>query len=574
MKTILVIDDNPNDRLVIRRILTTRSSNFEVIEAQNGTSGIQLALEIVPDLIICDIVMPMLDGYTVFSALSAQKNTQAIPFIFLTAKADKSDLRKGMNLGADDYLVKPIEPQDLVEAVHSRLQRFSLVKQRYVAQNQPTEAELNKIINYNTSTNLPNRFFVRQQFQQIIEKWYQKSSNQVIAILELQLEQFEQIIYKFGDDFSDSLLKAIARRLVGLVGQDNAIAHVNDDEFVIILAPVTDQQIVTTIVNAIATELSEVFEIYKLKIFVQSNIGIAFYPIHGENLEELLQNSKNAIAEIKEDHTKKYQIYSGVIASKNQPEIDIENDLHHVLEKNELEVYYQAQIDLNTESVVGAEALLRWHHPQLSSVSPSEFIPVAEKTGLIEPIGAWLLDNVCQHIKNLYSQGFNDLNVSINLSRREFNQIDFNKKLMKALIENNLSANCLTLDLKEDLLADNNPIALGRLNALHSIGVKIALDDFGTGYSSLSDLQSFPLDIIKLDQCLIRDIEQKEKKLAVTEAIINLAHILNFKVVAEGVETQAELDCLKKLNCDVIQGYIFSAPVPFNELINLIRNSS
>ena len=572
MIKILVIDDNPSDRLVIRKIITSKSSDFHVIEAKDGNTGIQLASEMLPDLIICDVMMPNVDGYTVFNELSSKKMTQTIPFIFLTAKSGNSDLRKGMNLGVDDYLVKPVEPQDLLEAVTVRLHKFSLLKERYSEECQLIEEELNKRINYDSLTNLPNRFSLREQFNKIIDKWYKKS-DQVIPILDVKLEQLEQIFYQFGYSFSDLLLKAIATRLVGLVGKDNAIAYINSDEFVIILTPVTDQEIITTIVNSIITELSEVFEINRQEIFVQPNIGIALYPIHGKNLEQLLQNSKIAIHQIAEDKGKKYQVYSPIIELKNQQKIALENDLRHVLEKDELEIYYQAQVNLHTGKITGGEALLRWHHPTLSFIRPNQFLPLAEETGLIEPIGAWLLNHVCQHIKYLYSVGLKNLNMSVNLSIRQFNQIDFNKQLMQALIENNLSASCLTIEVKENLLIENNPIAFGRLSALHGMGLKISLDDFGTGYSSLNYLQSFPVDNIKIDQSLVKNINKKDKNLAIVESMINLAHKLNLKVVAEGVETQAELTCLKNINCDAMQGYIFSVPLPFKKFVDLVKQS-
>jgi diguanylate cyclase (GGDEF)-like protein len=573
MIKILVIDDNPNDRLIIRKIITSNPGDFEVIEAKDGATGIKLALEIVPDLVICDILMPEVDGYRVFTELSANKITQFIPFIFLTAEANNSAWRKAMNLGADDYLIKPVQPQDLLRAITARIQKFSLIKQHYVEQYQPREEELSKRINYDRLTNLPNRFSLREQFAQILDKWYKKSG-QVIPILDLKLKQFDQIIYKYGYGFRDLLLKNIAERLVTLIGRDNVITHVDSDEFIIILAPVTDRQIITTIVDYIIAELSEFFSIDGQQIFIKVNIGIALYPTDGKNLEKLLRNSKVALNQIEPNDRIKYQFYRPTTNVKIQEEINLEKRLSRAIEKNELKVYYQAQINLSTGKITGGEALLRWHHPTLSFISPSKFLPLAEETGLIEPIGTWLLNKVCQQIRYLYSLGFKGLNISVNLSARQFNQIDFNRQLMQALIGNNLSANCLTLEIKEHLLLENNPIAIGRLNALHSIGIKISLDDFGTGYSSLSYLQSFPVDIIKIDQCLVKNIDCKQKNLAITEAIINLAHKLKLEVVAEGVETQGELACLKKINCDAMQGYLFSVPLPFNEFVKLVQKSS
>lgn len=571
MNKILVIDDDPNDRLVIRKILTSQKNQFEVIEAKNGEMGIELALEILPDLILCDVIMPNINGYDVLNQIRSNKSSEAIPFIFLTAKTDISDLRKGMNLGADDYLVKPFDAQNLIDAVTTRLKRFNSMKEVYTNELKQSAEQLNNQLNHDKLTNLPNRFSLREQFNQILEKSY-KESTQVVPIITLKLDRFEKIVNNYGYQISDDLLKKIAKRLLNLIGNDNTIAHINSDEFVIILTPLKEQNIIKTIVEAIATELSQVFIINKEEIFIHSHIGIALYPKQGKNLEKLLQNSQIALSQINSSNEHKYNFYSPVIDLKTKEQNIIEQDLYHVLEKNELQVYYQAQFNLKINKMTAGEALLRWYHPKLSSISPTQFLPIAEEIGLIEPISEWLLNRVCQDTKYLHQQGFEYLNIAVNLSGKQFNRIDFNKKLMQKLIENDLNASSLNLEIKEDLLVQNDPISIGRLNALHDIGVKIALDDFGTGYSSLSYLQSFPIDIIKIDPCLIRNIDKNPKNLTITEAVINLAHKLNLEVVAEGVETQGEFDCLKDLNCDLIQGYYLSVPLSFSHFVKFFKN--
>lgn len=575
MKKVLVIDDNPNDRLVIRKILTVQNTNFEVHEASNGELGVELALEINPDLIICDVIMPEIDGYVVLEKLRLNKSTEAIPFIFLTAKNDLADLRKGMNLGADDYLIKPFSPQDLLQAVNTRLKRFSGVKQHYEAQIKPDLDKLNWQLNYDSLTRLPNRFLLHEKFDNIIQKWY-RNSQQIIPIITLKLDNLEVITYKHGYDISDLFVKQIAEKLLNFVGQDNTIAHINKDEFVIILTPLNEQNIIRSIVESTTQEVSTPLKIKgtKIKVSPQLKVGISLYPQDGKELDTLLHHSRTALTCVEKNKPEKYQFYSPIIALKNQEELSLENDLENAIDNNQFHTYYQPQIHLKTGKIIGAEVLLRWHHPQLSLVFPNQFIPVAEENGYIIKIGSWLISHICEQIQQIYLREFKNLIVAINLSVEQINQADFNQKLMQNLIKNGITANCLTLEIKENLLLKNDPMVIARLTALHDIGVKIALDDFGTGYSSLSYLQSFPVDVLKIDQCLIRNINDNGKNLTIIHSIIELAHNLNLQVIAEGVETQAELDTLVGLNCDIVQGYFYGEPLPFLDFMKLLRNFS
>lgn len=570
MTKILVIDDDPNDRLIIRKILSRQPHNFEVIEAKNGQIGIKLALEYLPDLILCDVIMPNTDGYNVLKKLRSYKVSETIPFIFLTAKNDLEDLRKGMNLGADDYLLKPFQAESLIEAVQTRLKRFNSMKKYYTEELKLNKKELNNYLNYNQITNLPNRFSLQEKFDQIIQKWY-KESTQIIPFITLKLIQLDEIINNHGEEFKNNLLKKIAEKLLSLIGQDNVIAQIEDDEFVIILTPVKDENIINSIVNALILELSEAFNVENQEIFIQPNIGISLYPSHGKQLKKLLKNSRIALNKIEEDDEDKYRVYS-LLNQSNQEEEDIlQKDLSEALDNNQLKVYYRPQFNFKTNKMSTAEALIVSNHPRLSTISENQLLAIAEKTELIESVGEWLLDSVCKDIKHLRSQGFQDINIAINLSVQQFDKVDFNKKLMKILVENNLNASYLSLEIKEDLLVTNDAITIGRLNALHDIGIVITLKDFNKGYSSLNYLQSFPIDTIKVNRLLTKDIDKSEDKLDLVKNTISLAHKLNFSVVAEGVKTEEELDCLKNINCDVIQGLFLSQTVPLSELAEVFK---
>lgn len=390
MKKILVIDDDPVIRHHILKIL--KAERFEVVGAENGMQGLSLAMLHLPDVILCDVLMPELNGYGVLMALRANPATATVPFVFLTGKADRAEIRQGMELGADDYLTKPFTKAELVGAVAIRLKK------------QEAFAEL-----YNT----------------------------------LQIQSNEFIIQ---------------------------------------------------------------------------------------------QDANEKLAQLK-------------------------TSLYNALKREEFLVYYQPQISMNTGKIVGAEALVRWQHHEKGLISPTEFIPVAEKTGFIIPLGEWILETACQQVQAWKNDGFSELRVAVNLSPRQFHQPDLSSRVAQILEKVGLAPSSLELELTESLMVEDVKSAIATLTQLKNLGISISIDDFGTGYSSLSYLTQYPFDALKIDRSFVRNITDGCRNAAIVKAIIEMAHSLRLEVIAEGVETEAEKDFLWRSECDVMQGYLFSPPL-------------
>jgi diguanylate cyclase (GGDEF)-like protein len=569
MKKILVIEDEDFVRENIVELLD--AEGFEVISAENGHDGVDLAKAMVPDLIVCDVMMPILDGYGVLTALRQESSTAAVPFIFLTAKAAKADFRQGMELGADDYLTKPFTRAELLGAIASRLKNQAAVQQRYHTELQQAKQQLEYLIHNDNLTNLPNRLSLRERFKQVQPT--DTSNEQLITFLSVGLDRFNRINDNLGHAVGDLLIKAVAERLTACVGSEDTVARLSADQFALILGKIQHKKEASDIAQTILDRLSQTFVVSGQEIFITASIGIAFYPRDGKEIEQLLNHANTALAKAKQQGGDQYEFYTAAFNIGSSDRLALQSSLRHALERKELQLYYQPQVDLKTGQIVGAEALVRWQHPERGLVSPDKFIPIAEETGLIIPIGEWVLQTACKQTKVWQDAGFSSFRVAVNLSSRQFSQIDLRKQLVQILMETGLDPKYIELELTESMLVQNTEVAIRRLNALKSLGVKIAIDDFGTGYSSLSYLQQFPFDILKIDRCFIRNVTENTNNAAITKAIIEMAKSLNLKLIAEGVETEAELSFVYNNQCDGMQGYLFSRPVPTHEFEQLLTTN-
>ena len=566
MKTILVIEDEEFVRENILELLD--AEGFEVIGAENGRIGIDLAQEVRPDLILCDVMMPELDGYSVLAKLRQDPALATTPFILLTAKAAKADFRQGMELGADDYITKPFTRAELLGAIAIRLKKQAAVQEHYNTELQEAKAQLNYLIHHDSLTKLPNRLSLRERFKQVQPQ--DSDTEKVVAVLCLGLDRFNHIIDPLGHTVGDSLLKAVAERLTTCVGKQDTVARLNTDQFAIILANVNHKKEAGNIAQTILEKLSHTYFLAGQEIFITASIGIALYPHDGAEIEQLLAAANTAMTQARQQGGDQYQLYSAAFNIGSSDRLALQSSLRHALEREELRVYYQPQLNLQTGEIVGAEALVRWQHPERGLVSPDKFVPLAEETGLIVPIGEWVLRTACKQTKAWQDEGFPSLRIAVNLSSRQFSQIDLRRQLVEILMDTGLDPKFIELELTESMLVQNTEVAIRRLNALKSLGVEIAIDDFGTGYSSLSYLQQFPFDILKIDRCFIRDITENANNAAITKAIIAMAKSLDLKLVAEGVETEAELSFVCQHQCDGMQGYLFSRPVPPEEFRQLL----
>ncbi|VXD17301.1 EAL domain-containing response regulator [Planktothrix paucivesiculata] len=579
MSKILVIEDEDLIRDNIIELLETEK--FEVFNAGNGKIGLQLAIQHQPDLILCDVAMPEIDGYGVLVALQKNPVTATIPFIFLTANSDVGDLRKGMQLGADDYLTKPFTPTELLKAIVIRLKKNATLKANYTHQLKIAESKLNQLIYQDSPTNLPNRLSLLEYFQQRLDEFSLLSvanqnwqQNGMIPIIYLGIDRFGRINDILGYEGGDSLLKAVAERLRKSLPADNIIIHIDSNQFAILLPPILEQQQIKTVIENLQQQISDPFVLTNREVLITVSAGISLYPQDGRDIQHLLREAKQAMNQVKQQGGNHYSFYIPASEHQLSERIDLEVALRYALEREELELYYQPQVSLKTGNIIGAEALLRWKHPQKGRISPIKFIPIAEETGLIESIGEWVLSQACQHSQAWRSQGLGRLRVAVNLSGRQFQTPNLCQKLMEILLTTGCEPDYLELELTESLLIRDAELSIQQLQALKALGVTIAIDDFGTGYSSLSYLQKFPFDVLKIDQSFVRNLHTNKINATITQSLISMAHLLNLKVIAEGVETQEELNILQSFQCDEIQGYLFSRPLNLEDFQTLVKSGS
>jgi diguanylate cyclase (GGDEF)-like protein len=557
MPKILVIEDERSIRLNLLKLLS--AEGFETLGADNGNLGLQLAQSEQPDVIICDILMPNLDGYEVLKALQQDPNTATIPFIFLTAKADRTAWRQAMNLGADDYLTKPFTRTELLDAITSRLQRRASLIQRHTAKLQQAQAQLDYLRHYNHLTHLPNKLLLQERFNQFVNQ--PQTRRHKIPLLAIGFEQLERIHTTLGPAMGDLLLQAVAERLQTCVSPLDTIAHLGAAQFAILLTTSHSRYKVAKIAEFLLESFKSPFQIGIHEIFLTVHIGIAFLGRDGRDLDTLIKHASAAREDTKKLGKLPYQFYIASIGVKSQEELLLELELRQALERNEFQVYYQPKVNLRTKEIEGAEALVRWYHPERGLISPAEFIPLAEKTGFIIPLGEWILRTACAQTQAWQAAGLPPIRVAVNLSGHQFSQPHLGRLIVDILKETGLDPKYLELELTESTVMHNPESAIATLTELKALGIQISIDDFGTGYSSLSYLRQLPFDILKIDRSFVCKLTQDAKNAAITKAILQMAQSLDLKVVAEGVETEAELAFFSGHQCDEIQGYWFSPPL-------------
>jgi diguanylate cyclase (GGDEF)-like protein len=570
MTKILVIEDELTVRENLLELL--EAEGFDAIGTENGRSGVQLAQESLPDLILCDVMMPELDGFGVLNAVRQNPLIAAVPFIFLTAKATKEDLRQGMNLGADDYLTKPFTRAELLSAIAARLKKQTTIADQYNTALKQTAERLNYLVHYDSLTNLPNRLLLRERLHQVLAK--ADYHNQLAAILCLNLDRFHRINETQGFTFGELLLQAVAERLTNCVSSNNTVARLNVDQFSILLNTIHHPQEAANIAQAILTTISEPFTLENQEIFITASVGIALYPQDHQDIDNLIKQANTAMYQATRQGGNNYQFYSPGMKVVSTDLLALEADLRHALEREEFQVYYQPQVDLKTGKIIGAEALVRWNHPERGLVSPGVFIPLAEETGLIIALGEWVLRTACAQTKMWQTNHCSSLQIAVNLSSYQFNEPNLTQKVAGILAELSFNPKLLELELTESIIVTNTEAAIMTMNALRELGIQISIDDFGTGYSSLGYLQRFSFDTLKIDQCFVRNLTTDSKNTAIITAIIQMAHSLNLKVIAEGVETEIERDFLCQQECDAMQGYFFSRPIPAPDFERLLFSNS
>jgi len=437
------------------------------------------------------------------------------------------------------------------------------------ARGRESEEQVRYLAEYDTLTQLPNRLSLEDHLRRSLAH-AQRNKGQ-LAVLLVDLDRFKVINDTFGYHVGDLLIQSVAERLKGCVRDAEILSRQGGDEFVILLTGLTRIEDAAYVGQRVTKALSPPFEINGHELSVAASIGISLYPNDGDSPEILLKGADLAMCNVKGQGGNKYEFFTAELNAKTSARMLLENSLRFALQRSEFFLVYQPLVDLKTGDICGMEALLRWQHPERGLISPVEFIPIAEETGLIIPIGEWVLDTACRQAKTWQNQGFKPLHLSVNLSTRQFRQNDLVLTVARILQRTGLPPQWLELEVTESLLLDNVEGTLATMYELTDMGLSLSIDDFGTGYSSLAYLKRIPLSTLKIDRSFIKEIVTSMGDAAITAALIELAHKLHIKVVAEGVENEQQLNALIQQRCDMIQGYYFSKPLTAEVFVVLLQ---
>ena len=584
---ILIVDDIPDNLRVLSASLIERS--YQVRCAKNGTMALITAQKEPPDLILLDIKMPDMDGYEVCEKLKANELTRHIPVIFLSALDDVFDKVKAFSLGGVDYITKPFQIEEVVARIQHQLalqaaqaeisqlnaklelkvqqrtiQLEKVISQlnQEIAQHKQTQRTLLAQTLHDALTGLPNRNLFMEYLEKALHR-SRRNKTYLFAVLFIDLDRFKIINDSWGHSVGDQLLIAISRILQSSCREIDIVARLSGDEFTILLEDLPDFKEVIMIADRLLEKLSSAIHLGSHQVFTGASMGIVFSSTTYQNGTELLRDADIAMYRAKALGKGRYAIFDQQMYSQTIHLSQMENDLRLAVERQEFTVFYQPIVSLKTGTLKGFEALVRWQHPQTGLISPGEFIGIAEDTGLIVPIGEWVLQEACQQLRT-WQQKFpqaSSLHISVNLSSRQIKQFDFVNKLAKILADTGLSGENLRLELTETMLMDRGEKTLELLSQIKEQNVQLSLDDFGTGYSCLSYLHRFPIDTLKIDRSFVSPINVEGENCEIVKTIITLAHSLGMKVIAEGIETTAQLTHLKNLDCEAAQGYFFSKPL-------------
>ncbi|KQW02887.1 hypothetical protein ASC87_00595 [Rhizobacter sp. Root1221] len=569
--------------------------DFEVDLVAEGAQGWRRAVEAVSvgrpyAVAFVDLRMPGgWDGLQTIEAL--WRTDPCIQVVICTAYSEYSWDDITARLGRSDRLLvlrKPFETIEVLQLACTLSEKWSLHRERQARlddlerrvaertqrlqqaldEGKAYEENLHHQATHDALTGLPNRLLLADRAAQFIAQM--KGSGLRLAMLFLDLDQFKIINDSWGHGVGDALLKAVALRLQVTVRDSDTVARLGGDEFVIILASLAQFKDADNVAQKVLAAFAEPFAVGDHQFFLTASIGVSVYPEDGDNSETLLKHADVAMYAAKEQGRHAVQFYTREMGVRVEERIALQNALCLALERQEFELHYQPQVDMKSGKVRGVEALVRWHRPEVGMVPPDRFIPLAEETGLILPIGEWVLKTACAQVKAWHAAGYPDLSMAVNVSACQFRQQNMPELVRAVLAETGLAARYLELELTESVLMQDKDAVVRALRQLKQIGVTLSLDDFGTGYSSLSYLKDFPIDVVKIDRSFVRDVTNSVEGASLTKAIIAMARSLNLTTVAEGVETEGQLSFLNTHRCDAIQGYYFSRPLPANDLVALL----
>lgn len=430
------------------------------------------------------------------------------------------------------------------------------------------EAHIRFVALHDALTGLPNRTLLLDRMDQATS--YAHRNGTEVWILFVDVDRFKFVNDSAGHQGGDRVIKMISERLQAAVRESDTVARLGGDEFMVVLAYSTEPSMAIEAIHRIMAAVTEPLKLDTHEFFLSCSVGVAVFPTDGVTSEVLMERADTAMYRAKELGRNNFQFYTPEMNTRLLERLSIEKDLRNAIERQEFHLHYQPQVELLTGRIIGMEALIRWQHPKFGTVMPNRFIGIAEEAGLIGLIGDWVLRTACTQLKAWERAGFEGLRMAVNLSARQFAPKALVQTISSVLAQTELAAGCLELELTESLLMNNVEEAIEILHSLRALGVLMSIDDFGTGFSSLAYLKRFPIDVLKIDRSFIHDMTVDSNDAVIVKSVISLAHNLKLRVVAEGVESQAQLTCLRELGCDVIQGYFFSKPVSADDFVKML----
>ncbi len=563
---ILIVDDELAIRTLLQTILCDK---YECTLAESAEEALSCLEQATFDLVISDINMGGMSGIELVSQVVASSPDTVVMMISGDQAIDSPI--GAMRTGAFDYIKKPFDIDKVEMAVDRAIAHASLLVSKREHENElerlvaERTSKLNFLAYHDQLTGLPNRVFFEERLAKLL---LERSDVDKVAVFFVSLDRFKTLRDTLGHSIGDRLLIEAAA-ILEKVGNDVATAaRFEGDEFAILLSVESTDGLglfVDNIFNAFKPPVT----VGDDEIVVSISIGISLSPDDGIDPQTLLKNAGAALSHVRTNGGNSYKFFTADLRDTALSRIALENEMRRALERNEFEVYYQPKVDVESGKMTGMEALLRWNHPERGLVPPLDFIPLAEETGLIVPIGEWVLRTACAQTKLWHDQGHR-LCVAVNLSPRQFQQPDLAGTINGIIGETGLDPSLLNLEITESTIMNNAEWGRSVLVELRDTGIRISIDDFGTGYSSLGVLKNLPIDVLKIDKTFVNDVTTDENDAALVTAVITLAHNLRLKIVAEGVETEDQLNFLKGLECDEWQGYLFSKPVPAADFARLL----
>ena len=558
---ILIVDDaNIN---IVAMTLLLKNVKATIITASSGGEALEIARnEDGLALMLLDVEMPEMDGFEVSRAMQKEDRTRSIPIIFITAHQDSAHIERAYLSGAVDFLQKPVRKTALLSKVRVFLDLWSLRAglEQEIVQRKLAEQRVEHLAVHDPLTNLYNRRGLYEQLNQMISRSRRNHYSSVVIFIDL--DGFKSINDEFGHESGDFLLKQISESYKKIIRQTDTIARIGGDEFVVLMTDIGESNALIIKVEQFITATSAPVNLDGRIASVSASIGIALYPDHGSDTETLLDHADQAMYQAKNEGKNTFRFFSEDFNRRANRKRELQENLKKALPNNEFTVFYQPIVDVKTGAPTSAEALLRWQNATIGDVGPGEFIPAAESAGLISELGRWVLSEAMSSGAAWSNQYGIKLRLAINASSLQFKNNLLYDSILQQINHHDWSPDLLEIEITEGLLLDDSVEVTNYINAINKLGVRLSIDDFGTGFSALSYLKNYPVSTVKIDRTFVIGLPEDKENVVLVGAIIAMAHGLRLEVIAEGVETLAQWEFLKALNCDFAQGYYFGKPVP------------